>query len=344
MSFWDQFETHETSATPAPATPATPAPTVDYLGRFLSEASTHVYGQSEALIATLVGCVARKNTLLQGSYGEAKTMTAELVASALPLRAGMWQLNPYTEVDEILGGVDIEKWRDQGEFDRHRVGLWVAELAILDELDKAQGAVQNCLLRALNERQIAMQGEIHDLPLQCVIAPINDDIECPATDARFVVRIAVKRPSSADYIKGRKGLTKEPVTPLSADELGAIRKEAKARLESAPETWWATVTTLLTRMESTHAPIPTRDTEWLLEIASVFSVLRGAPALTGYDLYPLCWMGSTAQQSIAKSAFGSVLRIVATSFSDLIPAITTSEEALEATRADLAARIGGGSC
>jgi hypothetical protein len=255
----------------------------------------------------------------------------------------MWQLNPYTEVDEILGGIDIEKWRDQGQFDRHRVGLWTAELAILDELDKAQGAVQNCLLRALNERQIAMQGEIHDLPLQAVIAPINDDIECGATDARFVVRISVTRPLSADYIKARHTLTKEPITPISSDELTTIRQEAKARLESAEESWWQTVTTLLTRMETTHAPIPTRDTEWLLEIASVFSVLRGAPALTGYDLYPLTWMGSPAQQNIARSAFNSILRIVVTSFSDLIPAVTTSEEALEATRADLARRIGGGS-
>ena len=138
-------------------------------------------------------------------------------------------------------------------------------------------------------------------------------------------------------------ITKEPITPISSDELGAIRAEAKARLENAEESWWQTVTTLLTRMESSHVPIPTRDTEWLLEIASVFSVLRGAPTLTGYDLYPLTWMGSTAQQGIARSAFGSVLSVTVKSFSDLIFCIATNEEALEKTRADLAKRIGGGS-
>jgi len=110
-----------------------------------------VIGREEMVRLSLITAVSGGNMLMVGGTGIGKTMTAELVASAFSDRVLYNQLNHYKELTNIIGNIDLKKFRETGEVEYRTDRFLNADFHIYDEFfhskGKLRGALNDYILR-----------------------------------------------------------------------------------------------------------------------------------------------------------------------------------------------------
>lgn len=198
----------------------------------------------------LAGMVASENVLLVGSAGVAKSMLARLIAQFLAVPAGgyfEYQLNRFTEPDELFGPFDLLRMKQTGELVRRTAGkLPVATVAFIDEYFNGSSAVINTLHRCMNERVYDDGSGEKKIPLSYVIGASNiipsaatGHENCEAAFDRFLLRKEVKNVTSKqgrDRLLWDDALRTAPKLGVSVTlaELDQARKDA-SRLTVTPE-------------------------------------------------------------------------------------------------------------
>ncbi|MDQ2785608.1 MAG: MoxR family ATPase, partial [Chloroflexota bacterium] len=88
-----------------------------------------------------------------------------------------------------------------------RPGPVVAQIVLADEINRATPKTQSALLEAMEERQITVDGETHDLPMPFVVLATQNPIEYegtfPLPEAqldRFLLRISLGYPTHMEEI------------------------------------------------------------------------------------------------------------------------------------------------
>jgi MoxR-like ATPase len=140
------------------------------LERLRARLEAHVPGQPDAVLALLVGLLAREHVLLEGPPGCGKSE----LARALGVLSGARLADPVLHRDlragDLLGDAVLEREiRPTGERLRQRRlpgALLDAELWLLDDLDRAPAEALAPLVRALARRRALGRS----LPLECAIA------------------------------------------------------------------------------------------------------------------------------------------------------------------------------
>ncbi|MZP31406.1 AAA domain-containing protein [Heliobacterium undosum] len=141
---------------------------MDYLAkRFLERESV--------IKAAMVAFVARKNLLLIGPPGTAKS---ELVSSLAELLNGcnyfQWLLSKFTTPEELFGPVSLRSLEQDAYRRITTAKLPEAHVAFLDEVFKASSAILNALLTLMNERLFYNNGAPVRTPLVSVIGASNE--------------------------------------------------------------------------------------------------------------------------------------------------------------------------
>ncbi|WP_457628671.1 AAA family ATPase [Persephonella sp.] len=110
-----------------------------------------IIGREEMVRLALITAVSGGNMLMVGGTGIGKTMTAELVASAFSDRVLYNQLNHYKELTNIIGNIDLKKFRETGEVEYRTDRFLNADFHIYDEFfhskGKLRGALNDYILR-----------------------------------------------------------------------------------------------------------------------------------------------------------------------------------------------------
>jgi MoxR-like ATPase len=176
--------------------------------------------REEAILALTLAYHSGEHLLMLGPPGTAKTMLAEEFARLTGLKFFHRLLHPFSEPEEILGPIDIQAHK-QGRYERIIDGfLPTAEIAFLDEIFKANSAILNALLDAMEYRRLFISPtQTLNLPLKMLIGASN---EYPAPDAgldafadRFLFMVQVNYVDDGNF----KRLLKGTGTPLSIDPL-----------------------------------------------------------------------------------------------------------------------------
>ena len=111
-------------------------------------------------------------------------------------------LTRYTTPEELFGGTDIQVLLQTGVFCRRTEGLLPqAEIAFLDEIFKANGAILNALLSLVNERIYYNMGRAFKVNMAFVVGASNetpDVTELGALYDRFPMRVPVFNVSDTD--------------------------------------------------------------------------------------------------------------------------------------------------
>jgi len=171
------------------------AETVDAV---LSEVHSVVVVDRAVTEEILAGVLARGHVLLEDVPGTGKTLTARSFATALGLSFSRIQFTPDLLPADVTGSYIFEE--GTGEF-HFTEGPVFANIVLADEINRAPPKTQAALLEAMEEGQVTVDGETHELPDPFIVIATQNPVEQEGTFElpeaqrdRFIVKTSLGYP------------------------------------------------------------------------------------------------------------------------------------------------------
>lgn len=173
---------------------------VQQLGQAIKmEIAKAVVGQETSVELLLVALFAGGHVLLEGPPGTAKTLLAHSFATAVGLDFGRIQFTPDLMPADIIGANLFNFQTSSFTLTR---GAIFTELLLADEINRTPPKTQAALLEAMQERQVTIDGESHELSDRFMVVATQNPIEqqgvYPLPEAqldRFLFKQTVDYPS-----------------------------------------------------------------------------------------------------------------------------------------------------
>ena len=163
------------------------------------EVGKRIVGQEAMVDRLLIGLLTGGHILLEGVPGLAKTLAVRSVAEVIRTKFQRIQFTPDLLPADIIGTMVFDQ--KTSEFYPRRGPLF-ANLVLADEINRAPAKVQSALLEAMQEMQVTIGGETHDLSQPFLVLatqnPIEQEGTYPLPEAqldRFMLKIRVGYPS-----------------------------------------------------------------------------------------------------------------------------------------------------
>ena len=190
-----------------------------------------VVADREFVETVLVGVLARGHVLLEDVPGTGKTLTASSIATALGLDFSRIQFTPDLLPADVTG-THVFNERDRSfEFNE---GPIFANVVLADEINRAPPKTQAALLEAMQEEQVTVDGETHQLPEPFFVIATQNPIEQEGTfelpDAqvdRFLVKSSIgypDEPGEIDLLHRRADRDVQTPTVESVLDQDAVRE------------------------------------------------------------------------------------------------------------------------
>jgi MoxR-like ATPase len=164
-----------------------------------TEIAKAVVGQDTTVDLMLVALFAGGHILLEGPPGTAKTLLAHSFAQAVGLDFGRIQFTPDLMPADIIGANLFNFQTSSFSLTR---GAIFTELLLADEINRTPPKTQAALLEAMQERQVTIDGESHELSDRFTVVATQNPIEqqgvYPLPEAqldRFLFKQTVDYPS-----------------------------------------------------------------------------------------------------------------------------------------------------
>ena len=192
-----------------------------------------IIGQHYLVSRLIVGLLANGHVLLEGVPGLAKTLSVRTLASAMHAHFSRIQFTPDLLPADVVGTLIYNP--REGVF-LTRKGPVFANIVLADEINRAPAKVQSALLEAMQERQVTLGDQTHDLPNPFLVLatenPVDQEGTYPLPEAqvdRFMLKLKVGYPSQAEerLILDRMATTQAlpPVSPVvSLEQIMESRK------------------------------------------------------------------------------------------------------------------------
>jgi MoxR-like ATPase len=147
-------------------------------GEVIDEILAAVVGDREFMETVMVGVLSRGHVLLEDVPGTGKTLTASSLATALGLEFSRIQFTPDLLPADVTG-THVFNERDRTfEFTE---GPIFANVVLADEINRAPPKTQAALLEAMQERQVTVDGDTHQLPEPFFVIATQNPVEQEGT-------------------------------------------------------------------------------------------------------------------------------------------------------------------
>jgi len=186
------------------------------LGEVRAAVGRVVVGQEDLVERLLLALLCNGHVLLEGVPGVAKTLTVNSLARAMQADFSRIQFTPDLLPGDLTGTLVYDP-RDH-TFTAEK-GPVFANLLLADEVNRAPAKVQSALLEAMQEKQVTLGKETHDLPNPFLVLATQNPIEQEGTYAlpeaqvdRFMFKLKVDYPSLEQELRVMQRMAKTSVS------------------------------------------------------------------------------------------------------------------------------------
>jgi MoxR-like ATPase len=190
------------------------------------------------LETVLVGVLSRGHVLLEDVPGTGKTLTARSFARSLGLSFTRVQFTPDLLPADITGSHVYDEATGEFEF---RKGPVFANVVLADEINRAPPKTQAALLEAMEEGQVSVDGDTHELPDPFFVIATQNPVEQEGTFElpeaqrdRFAVKTKLGYPERDGEIRLLDRRADRTTQAPSVD--GVIDRDRLLDLQAVPET------------------------------------------------------------------------------------------------------------
>jgi MoxR-like ATPase len=164
-----------------------------------------IVGKSSAVQLAIIGLLSRGHLLIEDVPGVGKTMLARSLARSLGCSFGRIQFTPDMLPSDVTGVSIFNQATREFEY---QPGPVMAQIVLVDEINRATPKTQSALLEAMEEHQITVDGVTHMLPEPFIVLATQNPIEYEGTYSlpeaqldRFLMRIDLGYPALRDEIE-----------------------------------------------------------------------------------------------------------------------------------------------
>ena len=176
--------------------------TAELMEQILYEVKRVVVGQDRFLERVMVAILAQGHLLVEGVPGLAKTLTIKTLANTIRGKFKRIQFTPDLVPADLVGTRIYNQ--KTGEFGTS-LGPVFTNLLLADEINRAPAKVQSALLEVMQERQVTIAGETHQVPEPFLVMATQNPIETegtyPLPEAqvdRFMMKVLVDYPTDEE--------------------------------------------------------------------------------------------------------------------------------------------------
>ncbi len=164
-----------------------------------SEIGKVIIGQDEAIELMLAGLLSDGHVLLEGVPGIAKTLLAKLLARCLSVHFSRIQFTPDLMPTDVTGTTVFNLQKSEFNFNK---GPVFSNFVLIDEINRAPAKTQASLFEVMEERQVTVDGQTHEMIFPFFVIATQNPIEQEGTYKlpeaqldRFIFRIKMEYPS-----------------------------------------------------------------------------------------------------------------------------------------------------
>ncbi|MCD8317033.1 MAG: AAA family ATPase [Eggerthellaceae bacterium] len=164
-----------------------------------------IVGKREAVELVVMALIARGHVLLEDLPGTGKTSLASTLARSVSCSFSRMQFTPDTMPSDVTGFSVYNQKR--GDFDFRPGGL-MANIVLVDEINRASAKTQSALLEAMEERQVTVDTNSYVLDDPFMVLATQNPIEqhgtYPLPEAqldRFLIKLSLGYPKIDEEVK-----------------------------------------------------------------------------------------------------------------------------------------------
>ena len=179
-----------------------------------------VRGKEDVIKLAVVSLLARGHLLLEDVPGVGKTTLARALAASIGVSFRRLQCTSDLMPTDVLGGNVFNQSTSTFEF---RAGPIFTQVLLADEVNRTTPKTQSALLEAMDERQVSIDGETHDLDDPFFVVATQNPQEFYGTYPlpesqldRFLVRMSIGYPPPEVEREVLSRRSADPVQKLSA--------------------------------------------------------------------------------------------------------------------------------
>jgi len=176
-----------------------------FTNRLIDNLEKVIVGKTDALRIIVTGLLCQGHLLIEDVPGVGKTMVARSLAKSLGCSFKRIQFTPDMLPSDVTGVSIFNQGTREFEF---RPGPLMAQIVLVDEINRATPKTQSALLEAMEERQVTVDGETHYLPKPFMVLATQNPIEYegtfPLPEAqldRFLLRVRLGYPGVMEEVK-----------------------------------------------------------------------------------------------------------------------------------------------
>ncbi|MDD4378134.1 MAG: MoxR family ATPase [Eubacteriales bacterium] len=195
--------------------------------KIMNEIKKAIKGKDDVIEKVLVAILAKGHILIEDVPGVGKTTLALAFSKALGLDYKRMQFTPDVVPSDIVG---FSMYNRQTEKFEYKSGAVICNLFLADEINRTSSKTQSALLEVMEENQITVDGNTHDIPSPFTVIATQNPSGGAGTQMlpqaqldRFLIKISMGYPDYESQIEILKD--RQKVNPINYLDEVATRKE-----------------------------------------------------------------------------------------------------------------------